>query len=210
MTEKLKPIALEDLTPKGKRRIDEICRSATKVLSQKGYWATTMTDISRSTGVSKGGLYHYFQTKEQLLYLIMERYLGRMLAGLAEEAAAIDPPHERIAFLVRRHVQLYGDNIYESRLMFHDMHLLPPNLLEIMVQKSREYRQIWTEAVGSLCTGAGFSKSEITFTTLSLLGMCNWIYLWYDPRGSVDTERLAEQICDVFLGRFGQRVNMIQ
>ena len=207
MAQGLTQPAVEDLTPKGKRRLDQICRLATKVLSKKGYWATTMTDIAQTTGVSKGGLYHYFQTKEQLLYVIMQRYIDQMLSGLAEEAMAIGSPRDRLIFLIKRHIRLYTENIYESRLMFHDMHLLPRDLLVVMVEKSREYRQIWTEAVKAHSDGASLSTAEITLATLALLGMCNWIYLWYDPQGTVGQEQLAEQIGDIFMGKFGQQIN---
>jgi TetR/AcrR family transcriptional regulator, cholesterol catabolism regulator len=165
-----------------------------------------MNGIAKATGVSKGGLYHYFQTKEQLLYLIMQRYVSRMLAGLTSDLAEIESPTNRVKFLVSRHVKLYVNNIYESRLMFHDMHLLPDNLFKIMIKKSREYRKIWTETVLTLCQGSGFSDTQITLATLSLLGMSNWIYLWYNPRGPIDEEQLVDHICDVFLGRFGQQI----
>jgi len=190
------------LTEKGKRRLDHICLKATEVLGTKGYLSTSLADISRATSISKGGLYHYFSTKEELLLLILSRYMKFILSGLEEDLKTLDTPRSKIHFLIHRHISIYCSHINESRLLFHEMHLLPGPYLDYMVDLCKDYLQFWMEAVEEFLAGHQVSQDQVRVASLSLLGMCNWIYLWYNPQGAVRPSQLADYIFGIFVGDF--------
>src|SRR5271163_725909 len=62
------------------RRLAEILDHATAVFYEKGYERATLRDLSRASGISLAGLYYYFESKEELLYLIQKYYFTSVMA----------------------------------------------------------------------------------------------------------------------------------
>jgi AcrR family transcriptional regulator len=73
-----------------KEKRDHIIRCAFEIFSQKGYDATTMDDIVKLSGVSKGGIYHYFPSKEDVFFDIAEIQMGKRQALVLELAKEND------------------------------------------------------------------------------------------------------------------------
>ena len=76
------PKPYRNLTEKARLSIDQICLKAAEVFSKKGFLSATLKDVSLAAGISKGGIYHYFSTKEELLYFIINRYMDKILKNL--------------------------------------------------------------------------------------------------------------------------------
>ena len=194
----------DELTKQGRQQLNLIIEKAAVVFSEKGYHASSLADVSRATGISKGGLYHYFATKEDILFGILSRYMDMFLEGLEEELQAIPSPAEKIRFFIYRHIRYYSKWVPESRLQHHEVKHLPPKYWAIMRIKHKEYYRILKEAVeGYLEEKQGDKSPErVKITTYSILGMVNWTYWWYDPNGPIAPEELAEKIFLNFIGRY--------
>src|SRR2546426_12817157 len=78
------------------RRLAKILVHATNVFCEKGYAAASMRDLSRASGVSLSGLYYYFESKEELLYLIQKDTFSAIVARLRERLEEVSDPAERI------------------------------------------------------------------------------------------------------------------
>src|SRR4029453_14806486 len=78
------------------QKLEFILRTASQIFAQKGYHPTTMRDISRATGVSLSGLYHYCESKEELLFLIQDHCFGRVLERFAGHIKGIDDPFKKL------------------------------------------------------------------------------------------------------------------
>ena len=108
-------------TTKGNQKIDEICRKAAVIFSTKGYLVAKLDDVAIAANITKGGLYHYFRSKDELLFLVLSRYVDRILDGVKEEPEAFLGPSERIRFLIHRQITLFHENIHESRILGRDV-----------------------------------------------------------------------------------------
>jgi AcrR family transcriptional regulator len=194
----------EDFTEKGKSKIDEICQKATEVFSKRGYRNATLADVSRAADISKGGIYHYFSTKEELLYFILCRYMDQTLSELREEMKQFMTPQERIRVFVQHHIRHYRENLHESRLILHEAQNLPTNYWAIIRYKEKEYMKILKSSVESLSEAFENNPRRVGLIAYSLIGMCNWPYMWFNPDGPVSPEELAEEISRIFLGELGQ------
>ena len=131
-----------DLTEKAQLSIDQICLKAAEVFSEKGFLSATLKDVSLAAGISKGGIYHYFLSKEELLYFIINRYMDKILKDLKEKLEAKPPTEERIRLFINRHIELYCKNIPESRLVIREINNLPPEYWEMVRGKSKQYYQL--------------------------------------------------------------------
>ena len=185
---------------KGKLKIDEICVRASEVFSKKGYLTATLADVANAAGISKGGIYHYFSTKEELLFLILLRYMDQTLHELKEKLKSTDVHRDKIRVFIHHHIAHYRDNFHESRLILHEAHHLPDEYFKLVRQKEKEYVNLLAENIRDFVFGYRNNPLKIKLVTFSLIGMCNWPYMWFDPKGSVQPEELAEEIFKVFVG----------
>jgi AcrR family transcriptional regulator len=136
---------MENLSKKSDdRRLNKrvkIGRAAAKLFNEKGYLAANMDQIASSAKMSKGGIFHYFSSKDEILYFILNNHMDLMLRGLANELIKIGSSVEQIKFLIRRHIEIYTKNISESRTLLHQGHLLRSEYKTI-AWKEKKYYQI--------------------------------------------------------------------
>ena len=185
------------MNKKGREQAGRLAGTAARSFSRKGYLETTMEDIASAAGISKGGMYHYFKSKTEILFFILSRYMDRVLQDLEEDLTSIDEDDEKLRFVISRHIRLYVENRDEAKVLLHDAHCLPKKYLRIIVEKER----IYFDKVASILPGAlgrPVSKERMTVLTFMLFGMCNWIYSWYDPKGEVPAATLSEIIYGIF------------
>ncbi len=175
----------------------KIGKVAAKLFNERGYLETSMDDISSASRLSKGGIYHYFSSKHEILYFVLSNYMDRILEGLKEELGAKEGSFPKIRLLISRHIKLYIENVSESKTLIHSAHSLPAKYLKVIEDKEREYYRIVVQILSEYFAGR-IPKGKLTALTFSLFGMCNWIYSWYDPRGSVTPEELSETIYRIF------------
>src|SRR5262245_33436560 len=85
-------------------KLEFILRTASQIFAEKGYHPTTMRDISRATDVSLSGLYHYCESKEELLFLIQDNCFGRVLERLEERLVEVEDPFEKLRIFIENHL----------------------------------------------------------------------------------------------------------
>lgn len=174
-----------------------IVKTAAKVFNEKGFLETTIADIASAARISKGGIFHYFPTKSEILYHILSEYMDVVLEGLDEDLKNIEMGSSRIQFIISRHIDLYDKNTAEAKLLLHEAHNLPLKKFKIIAEKEEKYFQLVVNILSDFLNGFT-SKKKLTGITFTLFGMLNWIYSWYSPRGPLATEELSEIIYNIF------------
>lgn len=202
------PIELEkfeNLTAKGKKRILEICEAAAEVFSEKGYLAASLGDIAHVAGLTKGGIFHYFSTKEELLFLILYRYMDSTLQALKKKLEAGKTPYDKIYVFIHHHIKNYQDNQAESRLALNERVNLPAKYLEVIKALEREYRGILRSLIDPVMRGRKKRPERTTLATYTLLGMCTLPYAWFNPKGKATPKELGDLIYEIFVGGLENR-----
>src|ERR1700746_3349418 len=92
------------------KKLEHILRTASRIFAEKSYHSTSMRDISRETGVSLAGLYHYCKWKEELLFLIQDNCFGRVLERLEERLQAQDDPIAKLRIFIENHPSFFAAN----------------------------------------------------------------------------------------------------
>ncbi len=106
------------------RRLAKILVHATNVFCEKGYAAASMRDLSRASGVSLSNLYYYFESKEELLYLIQKDTFTTIVARLRERLDEIDDPAERIRAFILNHLEYFLANQKAMKVLSHEDEVL--------------------------------------------------------------------------------------
>src|SRR5580704_14918345 len=107
----------------------EILRAAARLFQQQGYDATSMNDVAAALKLSKGGLYHHFQSKDEILFHIMSHAMDITEERVIKVARRIENPEERLRTLIRLHIEVVlSEEDREITVMLHENHPLPPAL----------------------------------------------------------------------------------
>ncbi|MGB7574864.1 MAG: TetR/AcrR family transcriptional regulator [Thermodesulfobacteriota bacterium] len=187
---------LKQFTPKELRKMTGIAKAAARLFNEKGFLETSMDDISAAARLSKGGIYHYFSSKNEMLYFISTNFMGLLLKDLEEELKKIDQNFAKIQFIISRHIEFYTKYIAEAKTTIHEGHLLPSEYFKIIGEQERQYHRIVRNVLSDFFEGQ-ISEDQLKVLTFILFGTCNGIYLWYDPKGSMTPKELSGIIIDI-------------
>ena len=171
-------------------RVDQILAAAASLIREKGFEATSMRDVSRSVNVSLAGLYHYFTSKEQLLYQIQFRTFASLLASQEEVASRPGTAEDRLRRLIVGHLAFFAAHPNELKVCTFELDSLRGELYHATEALRRRYFRVMAAAVADLTGGAklGDMDRHSRHVTLFIFGMLNWIFTWYDEgrHGSMD------------------------
>lgn len=180
------------------RRLGEILRHATDVFDEKGYEGASMRDLSRATGMSLAGLYHYFESKEKLLYLIQRTTFRTIIEQVKSRLEPSADPIDRIRIFIANHLEYFLANKKAMKVLSHEADALKNGYGQEIAAIKREYYQICLGLLEDLKRAQGLEFSP-RLSVLSLFGMMNWIYTWHNPRIDADADALSRHMGDIFL-----------
>jgi AcrR family transcriptional regulator len=182
-------------------KLQSILRTSAAIFAEKGYHQASIRDIARATGVSLSGLYYYFRSKEELLFLIQEHAFGTLLADLLRLLEGVEDPHRRLRLLIENHLRYFIANMAEMKVLSHEADVLTGEMRTGVNAKKRSLTEVAMEILQQLQPNG---EIDLRVATFSLFGMMNWLYNWYRPDRDVDVSRLAEDMHRLFLGGFLQ------
>jgi len=184
----------------------EILRTAARLFQQRGYDATSMNDVAAALKLSKGGLYHHFQSKDEILFEIMNHAMEITQERVLDPVRGIADPEERLRSLIRRHIEVVlSPRDREITVMLHENHPLPPALRKRINTRKKDYvhfvesliAEVQKETQRTRPSKAAVSPRAAAF---ALLGMINWIYQWYKPEGELQANNLIPQFTELLFG----------
>jgi AcrR family transcriptional regulator len=178
----------------------EILRAAARLFQQQGYDATSMNDVAAALKLSKGGLYHHFQSKDEILYNIMSHAMDITEERVINVVRRIEGAEQRLRMLIRLHIEVVlSEEDREITVMLHENHPLPPALRRKINGRKKDYVHFVENLVADVQRQRN-STSQVTprAAAFALVGMINWIYQWYRPDGSLTGDALVRQYTDLF------------
>ncbi len=180
----------------------EILRTAGRLFQQRGYDATSMNDVAAALKLSKGGLYHHFQSKDEILYEIMNHAMDITQQRVIDPVRRIADPEQALRALIRLHIEVVlSPRDREITVMLHENHPLPPTLRKKINARKKDYVHFLENLIAEVqrqCRAkGGVSPRAAAF---ALLGMINWIYQWYKPEGALQAQNLIPQFTDLVFG----------
>jgi TetR/AcrR family transcriptional regulator, cholesterol catabolism regulator len=200
------------IEPRQERRVEtkqeprqEILRTAARLFQQRGYDATSMNDVAAALKLSKGGLYHHFQSKDEILFHIMSHAMDiteeRVINAVRRiDATRVEGAEERLRTLIRLHIQVVlSPEDREITVMLHENHPLSPALRRKINGRKKDYVHFVENLIAEVQKKRG-SPLAVTprAAAFALVGMINWIYQWYKLGGPLTGDALVRQYTDIF------------
>jgi AcrR family transcriptional regulator len=180
------------------RRLSLILDHATEVFCEKGYEGASMRDLSRATGMSLAGLYYYFESKDRLLFLIQKHSFTTILEKLKTRLENIADPEQRIRVFILNHLEYFVSNQQALKVLSHEDESLRNGMGSEIGAIKREYYRICLGLMQDLRRERDLGFNPRT-AVMSLFGMINWIYTWYNPRVDGNAEALSKQMAELIL-----------
>jgi AcrR family transcriptional regulator len=179
-------------------KLQQILKTSAKIFAEKGFHHTSVRDISRATKMSLSGLYYYFTTKDELLYLIQERCFVTLLQRWEQLDAPGSDVRGRIRAFAENHLGFFLHNMPEMKVMAHEDESLTGEFNDKILVLKRRYVKVIMDLIGELRERENDKNIDLRLATFALFGMMNWIYTWYQPKRDQPFPQLIEQMLRLY------------
>ena len=180
------------------RRLAKLLHHAAHIFCEKGYEGASMRDLSRAAGMSLAGLYHYVDSKEDLLYLIQKHAFRTIIERLQERLKDAQGAENRVRIFIENHLDYFLANKEAMKVLTHEDETLKNGRGAEIRAIKRDYYKICLDLLEELRQEKGLEFSG-RLAVLGLFGMINWIYTWHNPRIDLDAGELAGEMSNLFL-----------
>lgn len=173
----------------------DIIAAAVHLFSQNGYRGTTINEILEQAKTSKGGLYHHFESKEQILVAIHDDFIDYELSAGKAILAASGTADERLLGLIQTHMSSIVTHQQHMAVFLREERELSADTALPIRAKRRRYQLMVEEAIRSCVNDATFrSDIDVPLQARLLVGMMNSTVQWYRP--GIDMEAIVASIVD--------------
>ena len=184
--------------PKKKNKIEEIQRVTAHLFAYKGYHPTTMRDIARELGMNKSSLYHYFESKEDLLFKLANDALDDCLVTLEKICATDLPAEEKLKEVLVFYIRYYAGDQEGLTVMANELNSLNEEHRLILIEKQRHYVQLIKAILKELSDQNKIKEIHHSIATFAFFGMVHYTIKWYHKEGPVKLDELARLFVEIF------------
>jgi AcrR family transcriptional regulator len=181
-------------------RFEEIVDAAAELFSTRGYAATSIQEIADAVGLLKGSLYHYINSKEDLLYAVVQE-VHHGTAALGDRALQLpgDAP-SRLAYVIDRHLHGAGANLAKLRVFYNESNQLSPNRLSEIVADRDSYEHCIRALIrDGQARGEFAAHLDPALTSIAILAVLNSVQYWFRPDGARSIDDVVGTFTDLIL-----------
>ncbi|ACY97440.1 MULTISPECIES: TetR/AcrR family transcriptional regulator [Thermomonospora] len=177
-----------------------ILAAAVHLFAEHGFDGTSVQQIVERAQITKGGLYHYFGSKQDLLQEIYQSLISRQLQDLERIlAAGLDPP-ATVRAVIEALVISTAEHIDEAKVFARELNRLDPARLAAVRAERRRYHTAFRDLIERGQREGVFSRVAPADTvTLIVFGMVNEMPRWYRADGPKPASRFAAEVADFVL-----------
>src|SRR6266498_5125269 len=121
------------------QKLVHVLKTSAAIFAEKGYHSTSMRDISRATKMSLSGLYYYFKSKEELLFLIQDYCFSTVIGDCRRLLEGVDDPVRRLRLLIENHLNYFVNNMNEMKVLSHEANSISRDMFRKVNKKKRQY-----------------------------------------------------------------------
>jgi TetR/AcrR family transcriptional regulator, cholesterol catabolism regulator len=186
--------------PGPRRRAEEVLEAAAAVFAERGFHGASTKDIADLLGMRQASLYYYFISKEAALEQVCQRGIENIIADTSIIAAGPGTAGERLAGIMRRHVEPLAYSCASLRAYLHEARFLPKEARRRIGKLARRYERV-VEGVLELGIASGEMRRDLDIHVAmdAILGMCNAAAHWPGKEPSGSMKHVAEELIRLVL-----------
>ena len=171
---------------------ERIIETSLLLFEKNGYHGVTVDQIVEESGSSKGGFYHNFKSKDELLYYIHDVFISYVLDKAREAYDNFDTPVSQLCAIIESFTKVF--DLYKPHLtvFYQESTYLKGEFYQKVNEKRDQYRKIILQVIREGQENGDF-RSEVPaeISTMSIIGMINWTYKWFNQEGPLSIESIA-------------------
>jgi AcrR family transcriptional regulator len=177
---------------------DRIRRVAAELFAKNGYHATGIAELSDAVQLGRGALYHHIGNKEAVLYEISKAQIEQLVHDGLLVMEAADSPLEKLSVMARNLMVNIASHTAEWTVFFREFSALTGERREEIFRAREVYEGLWRSLLQEGADAGAFQEVE-SIVVKGILGMFNYSYLWFDPKGGLSPEEIAERFTRLLL-----------
>jgi AcrR family transcriptional regulator len=185
---------------------ERLLHVATRLFARHGFEGTSVQDIVDAAGVTKGAMYHYYGSKDDLLFEVYHQVLSMQISHLDEIAAGPGTAEQRLRAAAADVVRTSGDNLDDLIVYFRSLHMLPDDKQAQVRAERRRYHDKF-KALVEEGVAAGTFRADISpdIVVHYFLSVVNQLGSWYRPDGPLSPEQVGDLFTELLIGGLATR-----
>ncbi|OAH53841.1 MULTISPECIES: TetR/AcrR family transcriptional regulator [Bacillaceae] len=179
---------------------ERIIETALIMFEQHGYHGVTVDQIVDECGTSKGGFYHNFKSKDELLYHIHDVFISYLLNKAKESHDKETDPVSRLCAIITSFTRIF--DLYKPHItvFYQESTYLKGDFEERINEKRDEYRKLLLQVIrDGQSTGDFRQEVPAEISTMAIMGIINWMYKWFKKDGELSIETIARIFNDMMI-----------
>jgi AcrR family transcriptional regulator len=178
-------------------RREAIVEKAAELFAESGFLGASVLDLAKACHTSKSLLYHYYPSKEDVLYAVMASHIDRLVEDVEKAMSVEGGAKQRLKMLLRLFMNHYVGAASRQKVLLNDLAHLPEERRQSIVAKQRRIVDTVQGLLVELDPTLAGRKDKARAKTMLLFGMINWTGNWYDPNGALDPDSIADMAFDL-------------
>ncbi|WP_077326486.1 TetR/AcrR family transcriptional regulator [Virgibacillus siamensis] len=179
---------------------DRIIQESLFLFEKNGFHGVSVNQIVKKVGTSKGGFYHHFTSKDELLFVIHDTFITYVLDKAMIANGTYDTPKEKLQAIVKDFVKVF--DLYKAHIsVFYQENIYLKPEYESLIKKKRDhFKQIIIHTINEGKKSGDFRDDlPVEITGMAILGMVNWTYKWYKQSGPKSIDEIGDIFVDFIL-----------
>ncbi|WCT72464.1 TetR/AcrR family transcriptional regulator [Sphingomonas naphthae] len=181
------------------QRREAITATAAGLYARHGFLGASVSQIAAACKTSKSLIYHYYPSKEDILFDVMDLHVQSLVQAAREIDEGAGSPREKIALLARALMDRYAGAEDQHKVLLNELINLPPERRAIIVEHQRNLLDIFDRLLSEAQPGLGDDHPRRRALTMLFFGMVNWTHTWFDPSGPLQGATIADMASTMFL-----------
>jgi AcrR family transcriptional regulator len=180
-------------------RKDQIIQTASKLFREKGFEAASMRDIAGELGIEAASLYSHIKSKDEILETICFRAADEFITAIGDVNDIYFDAEEKLRMAVKNHVRIITGDLDSSTVFLREWRNLTGDKKKEFIDFRNRYENEFRTIIAQGENENVFETVDVRFAALTILSAVNWIVEWYNPKGSMPPDEIADNLSDFIL-----------
>ena len=178
---------------------EAITAHAAKLFARNGFAGASLSELAENCAVSKSLIYHYYASKEAILYDVMKDHIDDLLSVAKSHAANGASPQEDFVRLTKALLRHYVGAADQQKVLLYELESLPKARKDEIVAKQRKIIARVEEILAAANPALLNDRKTLRAKVMLFFGMLNWTHTWFNSKGAISRDELADMAADVIL-----------
>ena len=176
------------------QRREAIVAKAAELFAAGGFQGASIADLAKACESSKSLIYHYYSSKEEILYAVMTSHLDQLVEDVEKVTAQNGNPREELHSLLRAFMRHYVGAVDRQKVLLNELGNLLPDKRNVIVDQQRAVIRSVETLLVQLHPALAADPVRARAQTMLLFGMINWTKTWFDPAGPLSADDVADMV----------------